>query len=183
MALSAERLLSGYPHPGDQDIATWMARYSPALRRFFGRRVGGSDVDDLVQEVFLNMQTAKISSPIENAERYLFRVARNVLISRYRHDKARGNGANDGYSDTLEIADNLSPERIAIGREEYARARRAIVNLPPRARAAFQFHRFDNMTYCEIAQKMGITKEAVKDLMHRAIRKISDELAEVDIEP
>ena len=57
-----------------------------------------------------------------------------------------------------------------------ARAIQAILNLPPRARAAFQFHRFENMTYGAIAKRMGISKESVKELMHRAIVRIAEQL-------
>src|SRR3546814_5029704 len=69
-----------------------------------------------------------------------------------------------------------SPERIVIGQQEYRRVLEAIQNLPPRAREAFQYHRFENLTYQAIAQRMGISKEAVKGLMHRALVRIVDEM-------
>ena len=174
MAVFAELFVSDYLRSTDHDIGAWTAHYGPALRRFFGKRASECDLDDLVQEVFIRMQTHL--GAIDDIERYLFRVARNVLISRYRSDKAHGRGANDIDGTRLELIDDLSPERIAIGRQEYARAKQAILDLPPRARAAFQFHRFDNLTYCAIANKMGISKEAVKELMHRAILRLSEAL-------
>jgi RNA polymerase sigma-70 factor (ECF subfamily) len=161
------------PRPSDRDITLWMTSYGPGLRRFFARRVNDGDVDDLIQEVFLKMQAARIDNPIENVERYLFRVARNVLVSQHRMNRARESGQAAPYEDGLGVADDLSPERIAIGREEYACAMRAILDLPPRARAAFQFHRFENMTYRAIAERMGISKESVKELMHRAITSLT----------
>lgn len=163
------------PDP-DRDLASWMESYGPGLRRFFSRRASDVDVDDLIQDVFVRLQSAKYNTPIDNVERYLFTVARNVLVSRYRNRAARGGTLHDPFEEHLEIADNLSPERIAIGREEYRRALQAILNLPPRARAAFQFHRFENMTYQAIAVRMGISKESVKELMHRAIVRISEEM-------
>ena len=76
----------------------------------------------------------------------------------------------------MEEADQLSPERIAIGQEEYRRVVAAIVNLPPRARQAFELHRFEHLTYQAIAQRMGITKDSVKELMHRALVRIAEEM-------
>lgn len=166
------------PEPG-RDLASWMASYGPGLRRFFSRRANDADVDDLIQDVFVRLQSARGDTRIDNVERYLFTVARNVLVSRYRNQAARGGALHDPFEDTIEIADNISPERIAIGREEYHRALQAILNLPPRARAAFQFHRFENMTYQAIAIRMGISKESVKELMHRAITRISEEMDSV----
>ncbi|HZG31849.1 MAG TPA: RNA polymerase sigma factor, partial [Sphingopyxis sp.] len=100
--------------------------------------------------------------------------ARNVLISRYRSQAARSAFLHDEFEESLEIADQLSPERIAIGQQEYLRVVEAISKLPPRAREAFQLHRFENLTYQAIAQRMGISKESVKELMHRAIVRLAE---------
>ena len=81
-----------------------------------------------------------------------------------------------GLENAADLSDELSPERITAARQDYARAIQAILNLPPRARAAFQFHRFENMTYGAIAKRMGISKESVKELMHRAIVRIAEQL-------
>ncbi|WP_294029089.1 RNA polymerase sigma factor [Sphingopyxis sp.] len=167
------------PHP-DRDLAAWMTAYGPGLRRYFRRRADDADVDDLVQEVFLRLQSAQLSAPIDNVERYLFTAARNALISRHRRRQARGAMLHDELEDGIEIAEQRSPERIVIGQQEYRRVLDAIQNLPPRAREAFQYHRFENLTYQAIAQRMGISKEAVKELMHRALVRIVQEM-ETDI--
>jgi RNA polymerase sigma factor (sigma-70 family) len=160
----------------DPDLGALMVRFGPALRRYFGRRVRDGDVDDLVQDVFVRLQAVQRSAPIDHVDRYIFTVARNVLVSRYRSQRAQFAQLHDPVDDALEIADRLSPERIAIGREEYDRAVKAILNLPPRARAAFQFHRFENMTYQAIAIRMGISRESVKELIHRALVRIARDM-------
>lgn len=160
----------------DNDLAEWMAQYGAGLRRYFARRVDGADVDDLVQEVFVHLQAKRCDTAIDNPQRYMFAVARNVLISRYRRQKARSSTFYDVVTDDVEVPDFISPERIVIGIQEYRRAVQAIVNLPPRARAAFQFHRFENMTYQAIAERMGISKESVKELIHRALVRIGQEM-------
>lgn len=162
--------------PPSPQLVDRMQQFAPALRRYFSRRTSSVDVDDLVQDVFLRLQSAQSVQPIENVERYLFVVARNVLVSQHRSRVVRGFGLHDEFKDSIDYADNISPERIAIGREEYARVMQCILNLPPRARAAFQFHRFDNLTYQEIADRMCISKESVKELMHRALVRISKEM-------
>ena len=162
------------------DLTEWMNRYGPGLRRFLARRVNAADIDDLVQDVFLRMQTAQSNQPIEHAERYLFRVAQNVLISRYRADGGRMRpvlGSIEGT--TAEPRDDISPERIAIGREQYALVIQAIANLSPRVRAAFVMHRFENMTYQTIAVRMGINKNSVKELIHRALLRLSDVMEDI----
>lgn len=160
-----------------RDLAAWMSTYGPGLRRFFKRRANPSDVDDLVQDVFMRLHSARVREPIENVEGYLFTVARHVLVSRHRSETARGWRQGVGLEDAAaNLSDELSPERITAARQDYARAIQAILNLPPRARAAFQFHRFENMTYGAIAKRMGISKESVKELMHRALVRIAEQL-------
>lgn len=163
----------------ERDLGAWMQAYGPGLRRFFRRRVADADVDDLVQDVFPRLQAAQFSAPISNVERYLFTTARNVLISRYRMQTARSAQLHDEWVEHCETADQLSPERITIGRQEYQRVVTAIRNLPPRAREAFELHRFEHLTYQAIADRMGISRESVKELMHRALVRIAEEM-EID---
>ncbi len=156
----------------NNDLTAWIRQYSLGLRRYFARRVNDADVDDLVQEVFVHLQAKRQDTAIANPQSYTFAVARNVLISHYRRQKTRSHALHDSVVAEDEIPDFISPERTAIGMQEYRRVVQAIVNLPPRARAAFQFHRFENMTYQAIAQRMGISKESVKELIHRALVQI-----------
>jgi len=153
-----------------------MAQYGPGLRRFFSRRAGPDDAEDLVQEVFLRLQARAHGEPVENVEGYLFKIARNVLISRYRGERLHGWALHDPWGQDADGPDDLSPERILIAKQEYERLTVAILGLPPRARAAFLLHRFDHMTYQAIAQRMGIAKRSVKELMQRAIDRLSEEM-------
>lgn len=157
-------------------MGAWMTAYGPGLRRYFRRRVPDADVDDLVQDVFLRLQSAQLSASIKNIEGYLFATAHNVLVSQYREQSARAALLHDEWVEDRDAADPLSPERIAIGQEEYRRVVTAIRNLPPRTREAFELHRFENLTYQAIAQRMGIGRESVKDLMHRALVRIAEEM-------
>lgn len=158
------------------DYGAWMEVYHPILRRYFRRRVREEDVDDLVQEVFLRIQAARSHDPVENVEGYLFVTAHNVLANQYRDQAARSAVLHENWVEGADAADPLSPERIAIGLEEYRRVVTAISNLPPRTREAFQLSRFENLTYLAIASRMGISRDSVKDLMHRALVRIAEEM-------
>jgi RNA polymerase sigma factor (sigma-70 family) len=158
------------------DTAGVAEKYGSSLRTYFSRRASKDDAEDLVQEVFLKLQLSKSAKPVTNVEGYLFATARNVLIDYIRANKVSKSASHDVWSDTIGGADPLSPERIAIGQQEYQRVLQAIVNLPPRARQAFELHRFEHLTYQAIGDRMGINKDSVKDLMHRALLRIAEEL-------
>lgn len=158
------------------DTAGMAEKYGSSLRTYFARRASKDDADDLVQEVFLKLQISKSTKPVTNVEGYLFATARNVLIDYIRANKVSNSSSYEIWSDSHGHADPLSPERIAIGQQEYQCVMQAIVNLPPRARQAFELHRFEHLTYQAIGDRMGINRDSVKDLMHRALVRIAEEL-------
>jgi len=164
--------------PESQEVAAWAARYGGALRAYFCKRAPSADPDDLVQEVFLRLHSRSERETVDNPERYIFKIASSVLVDRHRHELARGLGLHDALDADFQIADELSPERTLIGRQEHARAITALKALPPRARAAFTLHRFEHMTYAAIAQRMGISINGVKHLIARALERLNEQVGQ-----
>lgn len=170
--------------PGPEDAAdqrrasvrAYMLEYGPALRRYFHKKVGSNEVEDLVQEVFLKMQArgAGAKERPENIEGYLFKTAANVLITHHRRRASQGwtrFDPLDGYPDPL---DDLSPERVLIGRQAIDHVAEALRRLPPRARQAFLLHRFEELTYPLIAARMGVSVKAVEALIARAMQRLGE---------
>jgi RNA polymerase sigma factor (sigma-70 family) len=158
-----------------EDLGAWLAEHGPALRAYFRKRAGAADVDDLVQEVFLRLQMRASAAPVENVQGYLFRVAANVLIDRRRHDHAHGWDRLGPLEAAAEPVEDRSPERTLIGKQDYSQLISAISRLPPRMRAAFMFHRFEQMTYPAIARRMGNSPDAVKQLIRKAFHRLAME--------
>ena len=150
-----------------EELGVWMAQYGPGLRRFFRRRVGPAEAEDMVQDVFLAM-SARHGAPVDNGEGYLFRIAANLVARRQGREAGR-----PAIEAMLEAPEGFSPERILMSKQEAAQVLAAIRNLPPRTREAFIFHRFEEMTYPEIAGRLGVSVSAVKQLIARAIRQVS----------
>jgi RNA polymerase sigma factor (sigma-70 family) len=126
--------------------------------------------------VFLRLQIAADRVAIDNVERYIFRIANNVLISRHRHELVEGRPFWEALPDDLESSEPLSPERILLGREHWIRFQAGLQALPRRAREAFLLHRFENLTYGAIARRMGISTSAVEKLIGRALHQLTLEL-------
>lgn len=157
--------------PPPEEVRRWAQQYGPALRRYFQKKVNSTEADDLVQNVFLNIQARGAEAgAIENVERYLFRTAANVLARRLGRDAWKA----DPLAEFTEPRDELSPERALIAREQLERVVEALKVLPPRTRQAFMLHRFEEMTYASIARQMGITTISVGKLIKRALRKLGD---------
>jgi RNA polymerase sigma factor (sigma-70 family) len=169
------RMPSAYPGDRSGELAAWLTNHGPALRAYFAKRAPASDVDDLVQDVFLRLQMRASETPIENVQGYLFRVAAHVLIDRRRSDTARGWSRSISMDEAHEPVEELSPERTLMGKQDFSRLILAISRLPPRMRAAFMFHRFEQMTYPAIARRMGNSPDAVKQLIRKAFERLAAE--------
>ena len=155
----------------DDDVRAWMTEYGPALRRYFLKKVGSNEAEDLVQEVFLNLQIRGSASEIDNIEGYLFRTAANTVVR--RHQREAWDWADHGIlDDTLDISDDASPERILMGKEAVQQILEALHALPPRYREALFLHRFEEMSYAAIAAQLKTTVKAVDHLIQRALKRI-----------
>ena len=165
---------SSGPRPEGDDLHGWVVQYGPALRRYFLRRANAADVDDLVQEVFLMLQARGSAAEIANVEGYLFRTAANVLGMRRRRSTWAW-GRQEDVEEVEGFSDELSPERILIGKEALDRMMAALRDLPPRSAHAFILYRFEHLSQETIARRMGISVKAVEALVQRAARRLFDQ--------
>lgn len=157
----------------DGDLHAWMVRYGPALRRYFLRRANAADADDLVQEVFLSLQARGGGARIDNVQGYLFRTAANVLGMRRRKATWQW-GAQEDLDDVDGLVDELSPERIVIGRQALEEVVRALEAMPPRTAQAFFLYRFGQLSQDEVARRMGVSLKAVEKFLRLALRHLLD---------
>jgi len=163
------------PGARDDQLCAWMEQYGPGLRRFLLKRVSAAEADDLVQEVFIALRARRAASEIENVEGYLFRTAVSVL-ARQRRRRTWQWGAQEPIEAVEDLRDEVSPERIAIGRDGVRRVVDAMKALPPRSAEAFFLSRFEQLTNEEVARRMGISVKAVEELMRRAMHRLLAEL-------
>lgn len=152
--------------------------YRPVLNliyRFTGANSQRSE--DMAQEIFLGVY--KALPRYEARARFftfLYRVTMNYCLrertkefrerkSTYRLD------ADWDDPDSLEhiIPDPAGSVETAVVRQEVGEAvRQAVLALPEEQRAAVLLYRFDNLSYEEIGQVLGISLPAVKSRLHRA---------------
>jgi RNA polymerase sigma factor (sigma-70 family) len=156
----------------EEDLRAWMTEYGPALRRYFQKRVGPNEAEDLVQDVFVSLQVRGSAHAIDNVEGYLFRIAANALMRRHKRQSWDWAG-HEVLEDGDWLADEVSPERVLMGKEAMGRVVSALRALPPRSSEAFFLHRFEEMTYAAIAARMNISSKAVDHLIQRALKRVA----------
>jgi RNA polymerase sigma-70 factor (ECF subfamily) len=156
--------------------ASALQEYVPVLRRYFARRARPDDIDDLVQEVFLRMQSPLALPAIEHLERYLFRVASSVLTDRARRAAVRHELKHESLEELHHPVEERSPERVILDQEALERVVAAIERLPERTREVFVLHRFEERTCNSIAGQLGLSISAVEKHIMKALVALHDEL-------
>lgn len=150
-----------------------------SLERFFRRRAPDlqSDSDDLVQEVFLRIAQRKSGEDIENPRHYMFRTAAHVLTDFRRRRSTRMADAHIEFQEYDSQVDEVSsPERVYTSRQELAQVGMALEELGEKVRVAFVLHRFEDLTYREIAVRMGVSVSSVEKYIMQALVHLTERL-------
>ena len=153
------------------------ARFRGPLISFFRKRASpGEDVEDLVQEVFVRLARANIAS-VDRLDGYIFVTAANVLRDRFRRASVRGGDAHDSYDERLHgLEDEITPERVLLGKAQLQCVIAALEELPARRRRIFLMRRFDGMRHCEIAKIEGMSESGVRKHVMKAIAFLAERL-------
>ncbi len=162
--------------PSIEDIIE--RRYEDLLRFVRSRIRDRTEVRDIAQEAFLRLLRQNREELIERPEAYLFRIAANLAYE-YRLKSKRQ--VDDGAGWINELSDRSgSPEIRAKDQERIKRVDQAFAMLPPMPRAALLLQRRDGLSYGEIAEQLGTTKNMVKKYLTKAMVQCRAALMEDD---
>ena len=158
--------------PFSDERAIWLGRHvlphEPALRAWLSRRrLGGLDVDDIIQEAYSRLMTAESVQHVHDAKSYTFQVAGSVVIDHLRRMKVVSIASLPDFDYLEVVSDEPSPERQVIDRDELHRLAGMIARLPGRVREAFTLRRVYGLSQREVAEKMGIAESTVEKHMAR----------------
>jgi RNA polymerase sigma-70 factor (ECF subfamily) len=148
------------------------AGHRPALEAALRRQLRNTAVAaDVMQESWLKLRGT--DATVENADAYVRRVVRNTATDHVRKERRRA-AIDVEVRDLLWLADDeCSPERILMGRQALAAVAAALDEMPERSRVIFTMSRFEGKTHRDIADRFGITEQAV--FYH--IRRVLEHLA------
>ena len=142
-------------------------------------RVTGNamDAEDVLQTVFLRLARRDASAPLAgNPGGYLHLAAVNGALDLVR---ARASAKSTPLEDVerhLAVDERDGPERSRAGSEVRERLRCALGGLSPRTAEIFVLRYFEGYGNREIARMLGTSQSVVAVVLHRARRKLRDEL-------
>lgn len=150
----------------DQAITATVLKERSRLWNFIRRRVADqTDADDILQDVFYEFtQAYHLPEPIEQASAWLFRVARNRIIDRFRKKKEVPLAdLNSGDEDEDCRLDLMLPSPDAGPEAAYTRAmlleelQLALEELPANQREVFVAHELEGVSFKEMAANTGVS--------------------------
>jgi RNA polymerase sigma-70 factor (ECF subfamily) len=156
----------------------------PLINYFYRLTWDRQRSEDLAQEVFLRLYRARDSyRPQARFTTFLYRIARNLWIDRYRSRKsAPGETSLDAPTGRdggreLVLRDRIAasvrdPGDEASGRELVEALREAVDRLPEDQRQVFVLGQYRGLPYAEISEILSIPEGTVKSRMHAAVRRL-----------
>lgn len=133
-----------------------------------------SDIEDLVQEVYVRVFEAARKEIPDKAKPFLFTTARNLLINRVRDSRVVPMEAALDL-DALGIAiDTPAPDQSLMARDELRRLREAIDSLPPRYRDVVVLRRIEDLSRTEVARRLGINETTVSEYLTKGMYALAD---------
>lgn len=136
-----------------------------------------NESEEMVQGTFMILwEKHEIIDIHTSLKSYLYRSVHNNCINHIRHQQVRREHSEE-YLHYADIEYEQSADDI-IGKELEKKINSTIESLPQQCRTAFKLSRFENLTYNEIAEKMGVSVKTIENHMIKALKTLRIELKE-----
>lgn len=176
----------------NQRLSDIIERETARLQNFIRARIPNeADVDDVLQDVFSELVEAHaLMEPVRQVSAWLFRVARNRIIDRFRKKRPeafRIETAEDDDPQDVSLEDWLpSPEagpeatfaRDILLEELVA----ALDELPPEQRDIFVAHELEGRSFKELAEQTGLSVNTLLSRKRYAVLQLRERLQSIYLE-
>jgi RNA polymerase sigma-70 factor (ECF subfamily) len=144
-----------------------------------------ADAEDLTQDVFVRAIQSLATFRPEPAvpyQAYLLRIARNLVIDRWRARQPGATSYQELSAQRLQQPDDrvAGPEAIVISQDEHQRLLAAIDGLPDAYSDVLRQRIVLGLTAAEVGARTGLTANAVRQLQFRAMTALRRELASAE---
>ena len=143
-------------------------RYGPAVRGYLRRFVPPPDIEDVLQDTFLDVWRCRSQlDPGRRFEPWLFAIARRRAIDSLRRRR--------GVVDVAVVRDLMGEDgdQLAEQLAWAAEVRAALDQMPAEQREAIELAYFGQLTQREIAEQLGIPLGTVKARVSRGLRRLA----------
>jgi RNA polymerase sigma-70 factor (ECF subfamily) len=166
------------PEPNvPEDLEAVFAEVRPALLRMAERLCGNSsDAEELLQETFLRAMRHGIPPDVRNVAAWLTTTLKNLIIDHLRKIKRRPSheSITDNHEGLTQLdPDGPEPEWTKITLDDIRDSLGAIELV---YREVYRLRTFENLSYEQIAERLGIPRVTVGTRLNRARSKLREVL-------
>jgi RNA polymerase sigma-70 factor (ECF subfamily) len=159
------------------DTTATFNKLRPRLQGIAYRMLGSSaEAEEVVQDAWLRWHEADVAR-VDKPEAWLVSVTTRIAIDRLRSAKiAREHYVGTWLPEPLMTDSPVSPEQLLERVDDVSVAFLALLErLAPEARAAWLLREVFDADYGEVAEALGKTEPACRQLVHRAKAQLKDE--------
>jgi RNA polymerase sigma-70 factor (ECF subfamily) len=163
---------------GDENAFEQLVKkYQHAVFNTIYRYIGNyEDVEDIAQEVFIKIwQKAKSFKRKSKFSTWLYRIVVNQCLN-YRSKHKQKLVSLDEMTEKEQIPDSLIVEVDHEQRKKAEIVKKAVNELPEKQRIALVLSKYEEKSYKEIAEIMGVSLSAVESLIFRAKQNLKKQL-------
>ncbi len=129
------------------------------LRKVWPRR---EEIEDLAQESYARVYQSALTARPTAPRAFLFATVRHLMADRIRRERVVSIQAMGDLEALNVLVDELSAERCVNAHQELAQLSEALDALPPRCREVVWLRRVEELSYREIAERLGIGVKTVE---------------------
>ena len=169
----------GLPGP-DEFAELYRAQFDQLVRLSRIRTGDAPEAEDLVQDAFVAVRRAYPDKSTDELRPLLFTTLRNLTLNYLKSGNTKRRQASVellGSDDRLGCPRTVTPETQLMDVQLLAIAEQAIAAMAPRRRDVLKLHRFEHLTYDEIAERLSVSRSTVKKDLADAIAEVAEALA------
>jgi RNA polymerase sigma-70 factor (family 1) len=136
-----------------------------------------SRAEEVVQEVFVKLWEKREKIKLEkNFNAYILAITKNFILDGLKK-AARDNKIRQKIYNNMHALQNSSVDRL-IEKELSRLHQQAVDRLSPQKKIVFMLSREEELTYDEIAERLGVSRNTVRNQMSDALKSIREYLSD-----
>ncbi|MDR3626144.1 MAG: RNA polymerase sigma-70 factor [Ignavibacteriaceae bacterium] len=144
-------------------------RFRPKLYIFAFNIINDRDVcEEIIQEIFIDLWVRRNEKEIENLSAYLYKAVKFQIYKQFRKKKL----IDKHLAEFDEFTSSYNVEEHFEFKELFSRVESIIAKLPKQRRIIFQLSRDEGLSAKEIANKLNLSEQTVRNQIYSALKEI-----------
>ena len=181
-------LINGFINGNEKSIEILILRHKSKVYSYISLYIRNRDLaDDIFQDTFLKVVQSIRAGRYQDDGKFIswvMRIAHNLIIDHFRHEKQMGIVLNDDYETDLFNTHSLAEdnvEDVMVRRQMLRDIRRLIAELPEDQREVVIMRHYAGMSFKEISDMTGVSINTALGRMRYALINMRKMMTEKNI--